>query len=189
LNSIPVTTLNTISYAIHAICVIALGILTVRHPQLMTVLLVVGGLIGLASVSTATHRHIPLFVAFGLMLTPAFWLAVAAVNGRMYLGLIPAVLLVIGVAWTLQQPGWIPAAFSAVAVVFLLAICRLAYVNRFQNDFSTPEQVVRSVEVNSVFVILSLAELLIGVAIATATPQKKKRRKKGATQVAVATEE
>jgi len=171
-------TLQRLSYALHAICLVAIVALTMTYPKTMPIIIVVGTLIGLASVATVEHRFVPLFISFGLMFAPTFWVAVSAVNQRLFLELIPAVLLIIGVAWTLQQPGWIPAGFSAAAVIFLLITLRFAYLHRFQSNFSTPEQIVQSLTINSVMNIMSLLELLMGVGIAKTAPYKKKRRKR-----------
>ena len=75
--------------------------------------------------------------------------------------------------------------FSAAAVAMLLLIVRYSYVHRFEHDYATPEQVVQSATINSVFILLSLLEAVMGVGIATVAPPKSKRKKKRSSKIAI----
>jgi hypothetical protein len=162
----------------HVISAVAVGILTMQYPGPMIPVVVVGALISAASLSAIEHRIASLYVAFGLALGPAFWMVVSDVRMRFYLGTLPPILLVGAVAAALQRPGWIPAVFSAVAVVTMLLMNRDAYVHRFDNDFFEADHVVRAVVIISTLISLSLLELLCGVAIHEIPAPKAKRKKK-----------
>jgi hypothetical protein len=166
------------SYVAHVLCVVGVGTLLVQYPGPVIPALVVGALISAASLSAIEHRIVPLYVAFGLMLGPAFWMVVSAVNARFFLEALPPVLLIAAVAATLQNPGWIPAAFSTVAVGSMLWVNRYEFVHRFDNDFFEADHVVRAVVVISTLISLSLLELLCGVAIHELPPPQRKKKKK-----------
>lgn len=152
--------------------------LAVQYPGPMVPVLVVGTLISAATLSAIEHRIVPLYVAFGLMLGPAFWMVVSAVRMRFYFGALPPVLLIGAVAAALQRPGWIPAVFSAVATATMLLIARDSYVHRFDNDFLEADEVVRSVVIISTLISLSLLELFCGIAIHEIPAAKRRRKKK-----------
>jgi hypothetical protein len=178
--------MRAVVYTVHSITALAVVILTVNFPRMMPMMIIVGGLIGVASATTVTHRYSSLFVAFGLMLAPSFALTIAAVNQSEFLELLPPVLLVIGVSWSLQRPGWIPLGFSAFAVSLVYLICRDTYIHRFENDYGTPEEVIQAVVVYASMVTLSFVQAAVGVTQAM-TSTKPKAKKKKSPQIAIPT--
>jgi len=171
------------AYVIHAIGIVALALRVSKYPFPMTAAMSTGGLISLASISTVEHRPLSLFVAFGVLAAPAFWLIVSAVHFGFYVGGLPAVLLLVGAAWLLKTPEWPPLAFTAVVVLLMLAINAHAYQTRFDSEFDLPEDVVRFVISTSTMLVIGLAEAAVGFAMTLgtsrpATTVRKSRKKR-----------
>ena len=140
--------------------------------------IVAGALIGCASVPAVRGRPVTLYVAFGVLMGNAFWMAVSAVNQGALLELVPVVLLVVGAAWFLKQPRWPAALFSAILLVFFMGISVLDYRQR-HIDFEYDPEYIRRGAITSL-VVSALGLVYVGLGLAQSSwdePPKRRRRR------------
>jgi hypothetical protein len=134
--------------------------------------LVIGTLIGAASVATRPGSAPAAYVAFGLLVGYAFCLAVATLREQVWFGLVLVGLLVVGGAWLLSEPGWPSSLFATASVAAVLTFWAVAYQNRweFADD---PAAVARSTSIAA----LVLGSALVFVALSQAEELARKARK------------
>jgi hypothetical protein len=123
-----------------------------------------GVLIACGSVPTMPGRPVTLYVSFGILMGYAFWLAVSAINLGEYLTLVPALLIVVGSAWLLNEPAWASAIFTWVAVAFCLGLTILLHQNRFNYPADEIESIGRTVATSAVVLVVGLLYSLFGFA-------------------------
>ena len=165
--------------AAHAV---ALGVVVFLFTQTrtMTAFCVIASLlIGCGGIGSVPGRPISAYAAFGSLMGYAFWISVSAINQRAFLALIPAILLVIGIVWFLQQPAWPSVIFTIIVTSLLLIMAISEYRYPYDVDGWEPDQVRRSAL--TAIGVLGLGLMYLGFGFAEcrlAPPRKSKQRKR-----------
>jgi hypothetical protein len=146
--------------------------------------LVVGALIGCGSVRAVPGRPFSLHLTFGAVMGYAFWLCIGVVRNGDFIALIPALLLVVGAAWLLREPGWPSAIFTWIAVAICLGLLAEGYRNRYTNPYADPAEVAQAVATAVVLLVVGVAESVVGL---TGTILGKSRKKKRTAPRAIRT--
>ena len=110
----------------------------------------------------------------------AFWIGVSAIHQREYLVLIPAVLLITGCVWFLQELRWPSFLFAASLAVWMLVTAVTSYRNPYDIDGWEPDEVRRSAVTAVGFVSVGLMYLVVafteGLLVDSRKPKRKRRR-------------
>ena len=167
--------LTVATMAVHALAAIGLLIALAEAGVAAAMCLIVGALIGLGSMGAQPGRPLALYLGFGVVLGYGFWMAVGAIHRHDYLEVIPAVLLAIGAAWMLGEPGWPPAIFMGIVAVLCFAGMGLTYQDRYDIEESDAETIRRSVLFGVIMLVVGLAYLGVGFAGALNRKARKSR--------------
>jgi hypothetical protein len=172
---------QVVALGVHLLAAAVLVLLFLQTGGMTVFCVVAGALIGCASVPARPGRPVTLYVAFGVLMGYAFWMAVSAVNQRAVLSLVPVVLLVAGAVWLLEAPRWPAALFTGVAVLLSLGLAVLQYRQRHDTDYD-PEYVRHSAVTS--LVVLSLGLVYLGLGSAEAMWREPRKAKRGGRRVA-----
>jgi hypothetical protein len=169
-------TLRVLALVIHVLAAITLVVLFFQTWGMTVFCVVAGALIGCASVPARPGQPITLYTAFGLLTGFAAWMCVNAVNQGVFWLLVPVLLLAIGAAWLLQDPGWPPVLFTTVLVLVGLALAVLQYRHRNDPSDYEPELLRRTALTSFVMLSLGLVYLVLGFAEASVRKSAKTTR-------------
>ena len=166
--------------ASHAVAV-AVVVLLFRQTQAITAFCAVAAiLIGCGSVSSVPGRSVSLYAAFGTLMGYAFWISVSAIHQHEYLALVPAVLLITGCVWFLQELRWPSFLFTASLAVWMLVTAVSSYRNPYDVDGWEPDEVRRSAVTSVGVVSVGLMYLVVafteGMLVGPRQPKRKRRR-------------
>ena len=160
----------------HAATAVTLLILVLQAPAMALFCLVAGALIGCAGVPTVPDRPVTVYTAFGVLMGYGFWVAVSAINQRVPLSLLPALLLVTGAVWLLKQPSWPSTLFCVAAVIFIVGLAILQYRGRHEADDFDQDHIRRSALISLIVPSVGLVYVGLGFAqYSLGKPRKKKR--------------
>lgn len=170
--------LRATTLVFHGLAAVALLLLFLSTRGMTAIIVVSGTLIGCTSVPARQGRPIALYCGFGLLMGDVFWTLVSFVNQREFLGLVPALLLAVGVAWLLNDPCWSAALFAAVTIL-LSAALSIWQLQLTRNFISVDDEHVRrsaitslvALGVGSVYLCLGVAECLLPKSRKTKRPR------------------
>ena len=169
------------TWLIHGVVVITLIVLLLQNRAIAGWCIFPGLLIACASVAASPGRPLTLYGAFGALMGLSFYLGVSSIYSGDYLGLVPVLLLIVGVSWFLREPAWPSFVFSVVAVSLALGLMALLYHNRFELSDENPEFTVRFVRTSVVMLVVGTVYLAVGFAEVTLV--KTRRKKKRSTAI------
>jgi hypothetical protein len=169
-----------ISLVIHVLSAVAVILLFMATRSMAGFCVISGALIACAGAAAQRGQPVSLYIAFGMFMGYAFWLAVSAINQRAFIEVLPAALLAAGAAWLLQDPRWASVLFTGITALLCLALAGLAYNHRFEIDFD-PERIRLSALTTLGVLTIALVYLALGFAEASLRKTRKKTAKKTAT--------
>jgi hypothetical protein len=141
-------------------------------------------LIGCGGAGTVPGRSVSTYAAFGALMGYAFWISVSAIHQHEYLALIPAVLLVTGCVWFLQELRWPSFLFAVCLATVLFGLAVSSYRHPYDVDGWEPDEVRRSAVTSMGVIGVGLVYLVVAFADVTLVEPrqpKRKRRREPAT--------
>jgi hypothetical protein len=172
--------LHAVTIGVHVLAAGALGLLLLKTGTMGVFCVGSGALIGCAAVPARPGRSPTLYIAFGVLMGYAFWTGVSAVNMGVFFYLIPALLLGVGAAWFLEQPGWPSVLFTGIMDLLIGGLVALELRYRPPGDVVDPEHLRRSTLTSGVVLSVGLVYLVLGFIEAMLGKPKKKKRSRRA---------
>ena len=177
------TQFRWMTWAAHGVAIVGVVLLFLQTRGMTVFCTVAAVLIGCGSVSSVPGRSISTYAAFGSLMGYAFWISVSAINQGEFVSLVPAVLLIIGCAWFLQETRWPSFVFAICVALLLLVMAIASYRNPYDVDGWEPDAVRRSaltaigvVSLGVMYLCLSFSEGMLAVT------RKPKRKRTSATE-------
>lgn len=169
-----------VTVAAHAVAVVVVMALFLQTQAMTAFCAVAAALIGCGSVSSVPGRSVALYAAFGALMGYAFWISVSAIHQHEYLALVPAVLLITGCVWFLQELRWPSLLFATCVAVLMLGMAVSSYRYPYDVDGWEPDEVRRSAVTAIGVVSVGLIYLIVGfteVMLVDSRQSKRRRRR------------
>jgi hypothetical protein len=119
--------------------------------------------LGYAARRLRPGRPLAFYLAFGLSVAYAFWRTVLALQTGDTLVLVPTLLLLVGAAWVVQEPGWSSSSFLGLAGFAVLALGILRVLGLHDLEAVAPAAVRRVAWASITLIPAEVLLLLAGV--------------------------